>query len=114
MYRFAFYVLLGGVLAASLYPRPNVSDIPGGDQVVHFAMYFVLALSAGLGWHGRPLGFLVALVCLGLTLEFAQISIPGRGFEWADATANAFGALSGVVVLVAVTSGWRRFRRETQ
>jgi len=36
------------------------------------------------------------LPALGIAIELAQIPIPGRGFEWADAMANTFGTFCGI------------------
>ena len=101
----AFGAGLAGLVALSLTPRPPQVLVDNfGDLVLHFSAYCLLAIAAMFGWPGRIVLAIVFLPVLGFALELGQISVPGRGFEWADALANTFGAAIGVLV------GWRSQR----
>jgi VanZ family protein len=66
-----------------------------------------LALLALLTIKRRSVALLAALamILLGVTLEFGQKLIPGRGFEIRDMFINGFGCLTGI----AIASLSRRF-----
>ena len=109
LFRGLFVAMLGGVMVLSLYPRLATPDVPAGsDKLAHFLMYFALAVPAALGWPARARLVALALPLLGFGIELAQIPIPGRGFEWADALANGLGAACGAVLASAAIRLARR------
>lgn len=73
-------------------------EAAGGDKLVHGLLFLaqaaLLARSGRRFGEGGGRGWLAAGVALayGAVLEFAQDSIPGRGFEVADLAADAVGA----------------------
>lgn len=88
---FVTYFLLAPV------PDTPAGRIPGIDKVVHFTMFFLIALPA-LCVAPRAWGWIVALVVIyGGMIEIIQ-PIFGRGRELADLIANSLGALSAVPV----------------
>lgn len=75
------------------------------DKVVHFAAFFVLALTFHRAF---PLPFWLALIILtgyGFTIEYIQGLLPYRSSSWGDLVADATGA--GSYYLLA----WWRYRR---
>lgn len=84
----------------SLTPQPLLLPMAQGDKLEHLLSYALLAGYAGAlfaGWRAR-IGALVALVLLGVLLEWLQ-GLTGYRFAdpW-DALANAIGALLGMAV----------------
>ena len=74
----AFAVLV--VIVACLIPPPPMPSLPeNGDKLEHFAAYFLLASSAvQLFRRGRMLLLVgVALVAMGVCIEFAQGALTG-------------------------------------
>lgn len=81
----------------------------GGDKVVHFAIYGLLATLVcrlGTGWRAAVWAFL-ATAAFGATDEWHQSFIPGRSTELADWLADVLGA----AVAVVLYTRWRRYRQ---
>ena len=83
------------ILYATLTPHPM--DMPGrySDKVLHFTGYFVVtAWFAQLYQSGAARQRqLVIFALLAVALEFAQLLVNTRSFEWADMLANSAGVL---------------------
>ncbi len=103
---------------ASLAPPGNLPDAPeGADKIEHFLAYALLAAGA-VQLFARRLSLLsacVALVLLGIAIEFAQGDMGlGRALDPRDALANTLGVLAGLATLF---TRWRdallRFDRGT-
>lgn len=96
--RAARYLLFAAVLtlvAGSLTPSDYLPASPLKDKALHFAGYaFVatLALFAIRHPSRQALGML-AIVSLGVALEFGQMFVAGRSFEVWDMAANSGGVL---------------------
>lgn len=97
-FRLVFFGGLLAIVVLSLEPKPPDVLLRQGDLVIHFVGYGALGFSAAMGWPGRMRGALVVVPLIGLALEFGQIPVPGRGFDWMDALANACGATLGILV----------------
>lgn len=96
------------LVAASHRPRLVDTGFHGGDKVVHFAVYGLLAtLVCRLG-RGRPaaVGAFIATAAFGAADEWHQSFVPGRSAELADWFADALGAAVGVTLY----AGWPRYR----
>ncbi len=98
--RLAWLVGVGVLVVGSLLPgsSPAVSWVGGiNDKLLHFAAYAALALLAVLAADDRRavLRSVFIMVVLGVTLDFAQRFIPGRGFELGDILADNLGLLCG-------------------
>jgi hypothetical protein len=67
------------------------------DKLVHFSSYTLLAFIPAMGFR-RPAGIACALAMIpvGVGLEFLQRMVPGRSFEIADMAANTLGVLAGL------------------
>jgi len=82
---------------------PNPIPMPGKwtDKLFHFAGYFGV-----MAWYAqfikRRYIAVLFLVGLGVSLEFAQIMISTRSFEWADMSVNILGVIFAAVVVRGV------------
>ncbi|HNX54970.1 MAG TPA: VanZ family protein [Prolixibacteraceae bacterium] len=104
-YRMAFLIVyISCIMALSLLPPsdlPHVKVFEGFDKVVHFLMYFPLAIL--LCWNLRadkhPKRIYLAIIFAvgwGLYMEFLQLTMHlGRSFSWYDELANLAGSLFG-------------------
>lgn len=94
------------VVVLSLTPPPAVPVPRGFDKFEHMAAYFLLSAGAVqlFGSRGARLAAAIALVALGVGLEFAQMLLTRtRMADPADAVANAVGV--GLGQLLALTPG---------
>lgn len=90
---------VAAVVVASLIPPPPMPPVEGGDKLAHFLAYFALAAPAvqlfRSGW--SLLGAGVALVLLGIGLEYAQDLLTDyRMIDPKDALANTLGVIAGL------------------
>jgi VanZ family protein len=86
------WLLVLAVVYLSLTPAPPTIDVPAGDKIGHalaygLLMWWFLQLYAAAR---RPL-IAVALIALGVGLEFAQKLTETRSFEYLDMAADAAG-----------------------
>lgn len=94
---FVLYVVL--VIVLSLMPAESASNLGFFDKLIHFAVYFLMAILALLVFRsqgGRAAALLVTF-SMGAILELGQGFVIDREPSYADAVANILGALSGVV-----------------
>ncbi len=84
------------VIYESLTPSPiTTPGIEFGDKIGHFSAYFIM-----MGWfaqlyhRARHLLLLLAVIALGVVLEFVQGQTGYRLFEYADMAVNILGACS--------------------
>lgn len=89
---------VAAVIALSLRPHPpQLPGLFGWDKVQHLLAYAVLmwwfrqAFREGLRW-------VLALVALGVGLEFLQALTPNRVFDHADMAANVLGVALGLAL----------------
>ncbi len=84
------------------------------DKIYHFSGYFGV-----MAWYAQfirqRLLTVVLLVLLGITLEFAQMLVNTRSFEWADMLANVSGVVIAAIMirgvlakLLCFVEGWFR------
>ena len=94
-------VVSGELLPGTSPPMRWVGSTGISDKVLHYGAYTMLAGIPILGF-ARTGGVLwaLAMIPLGVALEFAQKIVPGRSFELGDITANTLGVLTGVA------AGW--------
>lgn len=94
-------VVSGELLPGTSPPMRWVSSTGISDKVLHFGAYTLLAGMAIVGFpQGAGVRWALAMIPLGVVLEFVQKVVPGRGFELGDITANTLG------VLIGVAAGW--------
>ena len=84
----------------TLTPHPVQLSGSGTDKLFHFSGYFGL-----MAWYAqllkRRMIAVLAFVVMGIGLEFAQMMVNTRSFEWADMLAN----VSGVIIAVLLFRG---------
>jgi VanZ family protein len=104
-------LLLGGALLAwgvfRSVPPPN--PFPGADKVGHFLGFFAVALAARIALPRAAGAWLWGLLLVaGPVLEYLQHTVsPLRERSLGDALAN----VAGVLLALALSAGWRRWRR---
>jgi VanZ family protein len=88
---------IAAVIYLSLTPNPPKLDLEQGDKLQHLAAYGSLMLwFAQLAVaRNRRLWTGIALIGLGVGLEFAQLALEYRTFSYADMVANAAGVAIG-------------------
>lgn len=105
-------VVLGGILWLTLAPDPTggarIPLFAGADKIVHFAMFFGLALCLAADFHYHaPCLNIARASCIGggvsafvgCFIEFLQSYMElGRSFELADMLADAVGAIVAAVL----------------
>lgn len=84
----------------TLTPHPVQLSGSGTDKLFHFSGYFVL-----MAWYTQLLKHrtvaVLLFITMGIGLEFAQLLVNTRSFEWADMLAN----VSGVVIATFLFRG---------
>ena len=93
-------VPIGSLLPAGSPVMRAVGRLPVSDKVLHFCAYTWLALLALLAIKRRFLAVpaALAMILLGVALEFGQKLVPGRAFEIRDMFINGFGVLTGIAI----------------
>lgn len=93
-------ISLGAVCYFSLTPRIEFPvDFYKADLVYHFLSYSWLSVLPFLGFQRLKSAFVSAIIMVpfGVSLEFAQILVPGRLFSLTDLGANIFGVFCGLI-----------------
>ena len=95
-----FFVIAGSLLPASSPAMHLIARLPVSSKVLHFCAYTWLAFLTFLAIKRRPLALVAALavILLGVGLEFGQKLVPGRGFEIRDMFINGFGCFTGIAI----------------
>ena len=93
-------VITGSLLPASSPVIYAIGRLPVNQKVLHFCGYTWLAILAFLTIKSRSLAVTAALamILLGVALEFGQKLVPGRAFEVRDMFINGFGVLTGIAI----------------
>lgn len=92
--------IIGFIFYMTLTPHPVQLPGSGTDKFFHFSGYFGL-----MAWYAQLLKrraiAVFIFIIMGIGLEFAQMLVNTRSFEWADMLANT----SGVVVAALLFRG---------
>ena len=93
-------VAIGELLPASSPLMRAVGMLPVSSKVLHFCAYTWLACLALLAIKRRSIAVQAALamILLGVALEFGQKLVPGREFEIRDMFINGFGVVTGIAI----------------
>ncbi len=94
-WRVMAWTALGVVVIGSLMPNPQLPDFRWSDKVFHTGAYAVLMVLFHDAYRPHRNLSVVALIGLGVALEWAQGLTGYRYADPWDATANAAGALTG-------------------
>ncbi|MCK7459502.1 VanZ family protein [Idiomarina aminovorans] len=94
--RVIFFVLLSIATFLFLwqFPGSGAPGIPYLDKLVHFVIFFVLALTFHRAFALSAKLSLLFLACYGLLIEVAQAYAPGRGADVYDWLADASGVIA--------------------
>ncbi len=98
-WRFVGYVLVAAVIAGSLLPPSDLPQVHVSDKLEHILayavlMYWFIPLSSRRSFWVPG----IALLALGIAIEFLQGASGYRDFEIADMVADAVGILLGLSV----------------
>jgi len=94
-------VVAGELIPGTSPPMRWVSSTGISDRLLHCGAYTLLAGIPVLGFaQARGVLWALALMPVGVVLEFLQNVVPGRSFELGDITANTLGVLAGIA------AGW--------
>lgn len=95
------------IIGISLIPlnEPNIG-FSFADKITHFLIYITLSflavntfiLKKKSSWRIKSLFYSFGI---GLIIEFIQIFIPYRRFEWGDIIVNGIGCLLGILIKVS-------------
>lgn len=101
------YLLLLALGILSLIPAP---DIGGSDKIAHFIAYAALSAWFSLLVEDRKSLWLIlfGLISYGLLLELLQSYTSYRSGDIADAVANSFGVVAGLVFYFSPLRGLLR------
>jgi VanZ family protein len=98
-------VLIGCVVAGSLLPASTPVMVAVGrlnidDKMMHFGAYLALSLLPVIGFRNRRRGIVAGLsmFVLGVLIEAAQQSAPGRAMEFGDVIADGAGVSCGALL----------------
>jgi VanZ family protein len=90
-------VSLAAVTFLSLWPLPELPEMPGTDKTHHFIAYGLLMFPSALRRPKKWLLFALFFVGYSGLIELIQPMVNRYG-EWLDLAANVGGILSGIVV----------------
>ena len=92
--RYVFAAGMVAVVVLSLLPGKDMPSVGVSDKIEHVVAYALLGLAGGLAFPTRraTMLLLVLLPILGIALEVAQLFVPERSSEVADAVADWIGA----------------------
>ena len=101
MVRTLWFLSIILVTYLSVVPRLQIPyEFSGADKLGHFLAYLWLGILPFFGFETRRAAVAGALlmILLGIGLEFAQMSVPGRNFSLADMAADSAGVASGILL----------------
>ncbi|MCW8966028.1 MAG: VanZ family protein [Candidatus Pacearchaeota archaeon] len=93
--------ILAAITFLSLWPLPELPEVPGTDKTHHFIAYGLLMVPTGLRKPKRWLLYPVFFIAYSGMIELIQPMVNRYG-EWPDLGANALGLVCGMVVAEVV------------
>lgn len=94
--RVVFFLLLSVTTFLFLwqFPATGAKSLPYLDKLVHFTIFFVLAITFHKAFKLSAKVSLLFLACYGLLIEVAQFYAPGRGADFYDWLADGAGVIA--------------------
>ncbi|EGN75203.1 VanZ like family protein [Idiomarina sp. A28L] len=86
-------VVVSALFLMQTPPSPSVANFAHADKVVHFGLFFVLAITMHLAFRPRLWLALPILLIYAVTIEIVQHYVPGRGADIWDVIADMVGVL---------------------
>ncbi len=101
-------VIVGSLLPGDSLPIRELALLDISDKIEHFAAYAALAFLPAIHERRRAVIFMaLALVGLGVLLEFGQLLSVDRDFEIGDMVADAAGVCVGISLGLLLRSRFR-------
>ena len=93
-------VITGSLLPSGSPVMRAIGGLPVSTKVLHLLAYAWLAFLSLLAFKRQSVAVpaALAMILLGVTLEFGQKLVPGRGFEIRDMFINGAGVLTGMAI----------------
>jgi VanZ family protein len=100
------------VIVLSLLPGKELPSLGVSDKIEHAAAYALLGLAGGLAFPSRraTIALLLLLPLLGIALEIAQLVVPQRSSDVADALADWIGAVLTLLPILFIRISSARTR----
>ena len=99
------FVMVAALILASLVPPPS-SDLRLSDKQLHFMSYAWLSFWFGAIYLKMNFGRIaLALIAIGIGIEFAQSATSYRSFEMADMIADGLGTCAGLLLAATPFGG---------
>lgn len=99
------WLMVGIVIALSLISVSGPVSAPGIDKIYHVIAYGAMMFWWGMVQPGRRVRWAIALIILGIGLEFAQSMTGYRQLDRWDALANSGGVLVALLALFTPLAG---------
>ena len=109
LFRVVAWILLVAIVVLSVVPPGARPVTPAPHNVEHLSIYLPTGLAFGLGYEGRRLLQILALVAFSAAIELVQLGIPGRHGRLSDFLVNALTVSVGVGLAVLIEAALRRF-----
>ncbi|MFL6548892.1 MAG: VanZ family protein [Povalibacter sp.] len=105
------WALVITAIVVCLLPGQDLPNTHVGDKYEHFICYAVLtSYFAGLYSRSSYWKIAVALLCMGIAIEFAQGAMHlGRNADPLDVVANSIGIVIGLVLSLAGLGRWAQW-----
>lgn len=99
--RLTFLAALTLLAIGSVLPQDYIPPHPLHDKILHFTGYAIVSALAMMSIRSarRQFTCMLMLTFLGISLEFAQMFVPGRAFEMWDMAANGCGVFFAFQVM---------------
>jgi VanZ family protein len=87
------------IFLASISNISSENVISLNDKLIHFIVYFVLAvITFYASKNTNQIILIFIIISIGIVTEFAQYITGLRNFEYMDIIANSFGVLGGYII----------------
>lgn len=102
-------IVISALFVMQTPPTPAVASFAHADKVVHFGLFFVLALTMHLAFRPRLWLALPILLIYAIAIEIVQHYVPGRGADVWDVVAD----MAGVLGFYLVRAGYKKQKKRS-
>jgi VanZ family protein len=96
LFRVAAWSLFATIVVLSVVPPEDRPVTPAPHDFEHVAIFVAMGLAFGLGYAGRYLVRILALIAFAAAIEMIQLGIPGRHARVSDFVVDALSVSIGV------------------